>query len=38
MKLASLNDGTRDGALLVVSRDLARVYQRRPSLYLAGRA
>ncbi|MGB1919949.1 MAG: fumarylacetoacetate hydrolase family protein [Candidatus Puniceispirillaceae bacterium] len=24
MKLASLNDGTRDGALMVVSRDLAR--------------
>ena len=23
MKLASLNDGTRDGALMVVSRDLA---------------
>jgi hypothetical protein len=30
MKLATLNDGTRDGALLVVSADLTRAVAARP--------
>ena len=32
MKLATLNDGTRDGELVVVSRDLARAVSARPRI------
>ena len=36
MKLATLNDGTRDGQLIVVSRDLTRSFWTDPLMYQGG--
>ena len=38
MKLATLNDGTRDGELIVVSRDLKRAVSAKPRVATLQRA